>query len=151
MGDENLLWQGRETSPEPSPRVAALRVPVLFDSESLPALIALVDGIEIVADYDTLLSFARVLIDLERLDSSLVASEDKPRTGFEIIERIEEFATRSTDWGKSYSLAVNLSRFRLSFCGNRNRIEQTSKERSPVVVVSTVPPESRTAYFTFLK
>ncbi len=29
MGNENLLWQGRETRPQPGPRVATLRVPVL--------------------------------------------------------------------------------------------------------------------------
>jgi hypothetical protein len=74
---------------------------IRLHSESLPAVVALIDGIEIVANYDTLLSFARVLIDLERLGSFLIASEDKPRTGLEIIERIEEFAPRSTDWGNS--------------------------------------------------
>jgi len=41
------------------------------------------------------------MIDLERLGSLHIASEDKPRTALAIIERIEEFTTRSTPWGYS--------------------------------------------------
>ncbi len=36
IGDENLLCQSRETSPEPSPRVVTLRVPVPFLESTAP-------------------------------------------------------------------------------------------------------------------